>query len=130
MSLRRSGGCEAAAVPGRVEINRHRHAIEQASREGAVESRFLRRKKHAGRAGHIAKPVKRGFRPGRPAERLFDLNRGEPGPERRPRKVKGMRCGPAGTCRPDGGEVEGMTRAARQVLDQDRYLARLVEKQN
>ena len=79
-------------------------------------------KKHAGRAGHVAKPVKRGFRP--------DLNRGEPGPERRPRKVKGMRCGPAGTCRPDGGEVEGMTRAARQVLDQDRYLARLVEKQN
>ena len=79
-------------------------------------------KKHAGRAGHVAKPVKRGFRP--------DLNKGEPWPERRPRKVKGMRCGPAGTCRPDGGEVEGMTRAARQVLDQDRYLATLVGKQN
>ena len=61
---------------------------------------------------------------------LLDLNKGETGPERRPRKVKGMRCGPAGTCRPDGGEVEGMTRAARQVLDQDRYLAGLVEKQN
>ena len=87
-------------------------------------------KKHAGRAGHVARPAKRGFRPGHPSQNLFDLNRGEPGPERKPRKVKGMRCGPAGTCRPDGGEVEGMTPAARQVLDQDRYLARLVEKQN
>ena len=28
------------------------------------------------------------------------------------------------------GAVEGMTRAARQVLDQDRYLAGLVGKQN
>jgi hypothetical protein len=79
-------------------------------------------KKHAGRAGHVAKPVKRGFRP--------DLNKGEPWSERRPRKVKGMRCGPAGTCRPDGGEVEGMTRAALQVVEQDRYLAGLVGKQN
>ena len=98
--------------------------------DGAVKSRFLRRKKHAGRAGHVAKPVKRGFRPGRPAERLFDLNRGEPGPERKPRKVKGMRCGPAGTCRPSGDVEEGMTRAALQVVEQDRYLAGLVEKQN
>ena len=87
-------------------------------------------KKHAGRAGHVARPAKRGFRPGHPSQNLFDLNRGEPGPERKPRKVKGMRCGPAGTCRPDGGEVEGMTNAARQVLDQDRYLATLVGKQN
>ena len=114
-----------------MEINRHRHAIEQASREGAVKSRFLRRKKHAGRAGHVARPAaKRGFRPGHPSQNLFDLNRGEPGPERKPRKVKGMRCGPAGTCRPDGGEVEGMTRAALQVVEQDRYLATLVGKQN
>ena len=75
-------------------------------------------KKHAGRAGHVARPHKRGF----------DLNRGEPDPERRPRKVKGMRCGPAGTCRPSGGVEEGMTRAALQVLDQDRYLKRLVEE--
>ena len=122
VSLRRPRRREAAAVPGRVEVNQYVN--------GAVKSRFLRRKKHAGRAGHVAKPVKRGFRPGRPSMPLFDLNRGEPGPERRPRKVKGMRCGPAGTCRPDGGEVEGMTRAARQVLDQDRYLAGLVGKQN
>ena len=88
-------------------------------------------KKHAGRAGHVARPAaKRGFRPGRPAERLFDLNRGEPGPERKPRKVKGMRCGPAGTCRPSGDVEEGMTRAALQVVEQDRYLAGLVGKQN
>ena len=87
-------------------------------------------KKHAGRAGHVARPHKRGFRPGHPSQNLFDLNRGEPGPERKPRKVKGMRCGPAGTCRPDGGEVEGMTRAALQVVEQDRYLAGLVGKQN
>ena len=99
--------------------------------DGAVKSRFLRRKKHAGRAGHVARPAaKRGFRPGHPSQNLFDLNRGEPGPERKPRKVKGMRCGPAGTCRPDGGEVEGMTRAALQVVEQDRYLAGLVGKQN
>ena len=113
MSLRRPRRREAAAVPRRVEINFYRYVMKFL---------FLRRKKHAGRAGHVATPVKRGFRP--------DLNRGESGPERRPRKVKGMRCGPAGTCRPDGGEVEGMTRAARQVLDQDRYLAQLVGKQN
>ena len=56
-------------------------------------------KKHAGRAGHVARPVKRGFRPGHPSQNLFDLNRGEPGPERKPRKVKGMRCGPAGPAR-------------------------------
>ena len=103
------------------------YAIEQTQES----RRFLRRKKHAGRAGHVARPpVKRGFRPGRPAERLFDLNRGEPGPERKPRKVKGMRCGPAGTCRPSGDVEEGMTRAALQVVEQDRYLAGLVGKQN
>ena len=41
-------------------------------------------------------------------------------------------CGaaPAGTCRPSGDVEEGMTRAALQVVEQDRYLAGLVEKQN
>ena len=34
----------------------------------------------------------------------------------------GLKCGPRGTCRPDGTK-EGLSRAARQVLAQDRYLA-------
>ena len=110
------------------------YAIEQMKLRGRRRVDDVGRPKfddfHTG-AGHVARPAaKRGFRPGQPSQNLFDLNRGEPDPERKPRKVKGMRCGPAGTCRPDGGEVEGMTRAARQVLDQDRYLAGLVGKQN
>ena len=122
VSLRRPRRREAAAVPRRVEINFYRYVMKFL---------FLRRKKHAGRAGHVARPAaKRGFRPGHPSQNLFDLNRGEPGPERKPRKVKGMRCGPAGTCRPSGDVEEGMTRAALQVVEQDRYLAGLVRKQN
>ena len=109
------------------------HAIEQMKLRGRRRVDGVGRPKfdfHTG-AGHVARPAaKRGFRPGRPAERLFDLNRGEPGPERKPRKVKGMRCGPAGTCRPSGDVEEGMTRAALQVVEQDRYLAGLVRKQN